>query len=168
MLLLGNMDIVSCKTARPARQRQARAHNIPRTDDMARKILDRMVESLNGSNGADELGKAAVAASFALLLVGILANVRWLSTVALAFALYAWWRMASRNVAQRQRENQAFLKALGPAAAFVRSPRAVFEEHRAYKHLTCPSCHQHVRVPRGKGKLRVTCPSCHTKFDARS
>ena len=35
-------------------------------------------------------------------------------------------------------------------------------------HLTCPDCGQRVRVPRGKGKIRITCPNCKSKFDAQS
>lgn len=131
-------------------------------------FLDRLSEWMRGRNGSDELGLAALAVSVVLLLADVLAGTRWLSAVALLFAVYAWWRVSSRDLAKRRAENRAFLKRLGPAASILRNPKAAAEERRAYKHLSCPSCHQRVRVPRGKGKLRVTCPSCHTKFDARS
>ncbi len=133
-----------------------------------KKLLDRLAQSMRGSNGPDELGTAAITASFALLLINLFTGARWLSVIALVLALYSWWRMSSHNIVQRRQENQAFVKRLGPAAAFLRDPRATVAERKAYKHLSCPSCHQQVRVPRGKGKLRVTCPACHTKFDARS
>ena len=46
---------------------------------------------------------------------------------------------------------------------------SMFEgELRAYKHVRCTSCKQKMRVPRGKGKLRVTCPKCRTKFEVKS
>ena len=48
------------------------------------------------------------------------------------------------------------------------NPRAAWGELRAYKHVRCGSCRQKVRVPRGKGRLRVTCPKCGTKFEVRS
>ena len=41
-------------------------------------------------------------------------------------------------------------------------------ENMAYLEVECPHCGQMVRVPRGKGAIRVTCPRCHEKFDTRS
>ena len=131
-------------------------------------FLDRLSEYLRGRNGSDELGTAALGIAAVLLVVNAFVGTRWLSAVALAFAVYSWWRLTSPDIAKRRAENQAFLKRFGPVASALRDPKASVRERKAYKRLSCPSCHQRVRVPRGKGKLRVTCPACHTKFDARS
>jgi glutaredoxin 3 len=29
-----------------------------------------------------------------------------------------------------------------------------------YQVLPCPACHQPLRIPKGKGKIRLTCPKC--------
>ncbi|RQD69444.1 MAG: glutaredoxin family protein [Tindallia sp. MSAO_Bac2] len=29
---------------------------------------------------------------------------------------------------------------------------------------SCPNCHRRMRVPKGKGKIRVTCPHCQHKY----
>ena len=128
----------------------------------------RLLEWMRGRNGSDELGTFAVAISFVLLLANFITGVRWLSALALIAALYSCWRMSSTNVAARRSENQAFLRLVGPLAGKVSHPRETVAEARDYKHLTCPSCGQRVRVPRGKGKIRITCPSCQNKFDAQS
>lgn len=136
---------------------------------MAGKSLkDRLADWLQGRNGSDELGTASLVVSLIFLLVNGLTHQRWLSAVSLAFAAYACWRVLSRQVAQRRAENQAFLQRTAPIVSWVKNPAAAVAEARAYKHLSCPSCHQRVRVPRGKGRLRVTCPSCRTKFETRS
>ena len=57
------------------------------------------------------------------------------------------------------------VKAVAP---WLRDPAAALKESQQYKHLQCPHCGQMVRVPRGKGAIRVTCPRCHEKFDTRS
>lgn len=131
-------------------------------------LTDRFYDWMRGRYGADEMGNLAVSCSVILLLVNVFARTRWLGALALAFALYACWRISSKNIAARRAENRAFLTKIGPLAPWLHNPRAAFDEARAYKHLTCPSCHKKMRVPRGKGKLRVTCPSCKQKFDARS
>ena len=32
----------------------------------------------------------------------------------------------------------------------------------------CPSCKEVVRVPRGKGKIRITCPRCGYAFEKKT
>lgn len=131
-------------------------------------LQERLEHALRGRYGSDELGTFAVAIAVVLLVINVFVRSTWLSAIALVPALYACWRLSSRNFAARRAENRAFLKALGPAANWVSRPGATFAEFKSYKHLTCPECGKQMRVPRGKGKMRVTCPACKHKFDARS
>ncbi|MCQ2419372.1 MAG: hypothetical protein MJ085_06250 [Clostridia bacterium] len=110
---------------------------------------------------------------FLLLLVGImlltsvilssvvrffpmLIGLRWacycVELLSLALFGYALFRVLSRNIAARQRENRAYLR--------FRS-RLSDREHRYY---ACPKCNQTVRVPKGRGKIRIKCPSCAEQF----
>ena len=43
-----------------------------------------------------------------------------------------------------------------------------WHEYRTYRYLICPQCSQRLRVPRGKGKIRVTCTKCRNQFIAKS
>ena len=62
------------------------------------------------------------------------------------------WRMLSRNVYKRAKENRRYLSTM---------ERLKDREHR---YFSCPKCHQDVRVPKGKGKIAITCPQCREKF----
>lgn len=128
----------------------------------------RLLDWMRGRNGSDELGTCVVAVSFVLLLLNFVTGVRWLSALALVAALYACWRISSTNIAARRAENAKFLSLLGPVAKRLPNRQAPAANAGDYAHLSCPHCGQRVRVPSGKGKIRVTCPSCHEKFDARS
>ena len=125
-------------------------------------------EWLKGRQGPDDLAVSSVNLAVVLVLVNVFARQAWLGWLALALVLYAMFRIQSTNLGARSRENASFLKALGPVRPWVQNPKAALAEHKAYKHAACPSCKQRVRVPRGKGKLRVTCPACHTKFEVKS
>ncbi len=46
--------------------------------------------------------------------------------------------------------------------------RRAYDESKAYRILICPQCSQRLRVPRGKGRIRVTCTRCGNRFDAKS
>lgn len=64
----------------------------------------------------------------------------------------AMWRMLSRNVYKRARENRRYLRFW---------ERLKDREHR---YFSCPKCHQDVRVPKGAGKIAITCPKCREQF----
>ena len=132
--------------------------------DWQRKVA----EWLRGRQGPDDLAVFCVNLAMVIVLVNVFAHVGALSFVALAVLAYGIFRIQSKNLGARARENEAFLNALGPVRPWVQNPRAAYRELRAYKHVRCTSCKQRVRVPRGKGKLRVTCPKCRTKFEVRS
>ena len=128
----------------------------------------KMMEWLQGRQGPDDLAVFSMNLAIVVVVVNLFARVSWLGWVALVLIAYSMFRIQSKNLGRRARENEAFLKALGPARPWVQNPRAAWTELRTYKHVKCASCKQRVRVPRGKGKLRVTCPRCKTKFEVRS
>jgi len=59
--------------------------------------------------------------------------------------------VASPLVAEMQR--RAAQKSAGP------TPRAV------HNIVACPQCRQQLRIPAGKGRIRVTCTACGTQFE---
>lgn len=132
----------------------------------------RLGEWMRGRNGTDELASAVVAVAAALAVANLLAHRAWLGWLALALLAYAVWRVTSRAVARRQAENEAFLGLVAPLrrrlGRVARDPAAAAREARDYRHLACPSCGQRVRVPRGKGRVRVRCPRCGTSFESRT
>lgn len=132
--------------------------------DWQRKLAD----WLRGRQGPDDLAVFSVDVAVVVLLISLLTGIGWISWIALALVVYAMFRIQSRNLGARAQENEKFLKALGPARPWIQNPRAAWTELRTYKHVRCTSCRQRVRVPRGKGKLRVTCPKCKAKFEVRS
>lgn len=136
---------------------------------MAKGDWSRKVQNwFNGRHGTDELSTCIVFICLILVIIDLFVQVGWLSLIALVLLIYATWRMCSKNLEARYNENHSFLKALGPLRPWVQNPKAAYAETKAYKHVKCPACGQRVRVPRGKGKIRVTCPKCNNKFEIKS
>ncbi|MDD5799772.1 MAG: hypothetical protein PUD09_03920 [Coriobacteriales bacterium] len=132
--------------------------------DFNRKMSDWM----RGRNGVDELTTCSLWLALIFIVINIFARNMVVSLVAIAFLAYAWFRMSSKKLSDRADENQHFLSIVGPLGGWLRDPKGAWTEARTYKHFQCPTCGQKVRVPRGKGNVRVTCPKCHTKFDAKA
>ncbi len=133
-------------------------------NDFDSKVRDWM----RGRRGADELSWTIVVVGLVLEVVGAVARVAWPTWVALACVAYALWRMLSKDVTARSAENAGFLRATVPVRKFLRNPKAAAQEAKTHKVVKCPKCGQKVRVPRGKGRIRVTCPKCREKFEIKS
>lgn len=121
-----------------------------------------------GRYGPDQLTVALVAVSFVLSLLGSLTRL-WLFTLlawaALAFALY---RFLSRDLEKRRSENDWFVTRWWPIRTKIVNWWREIKDLGQYKYFRCPSCKNKLRVPRGKGKIRITCPKCGQRFEKKS
>ena len=113
-----------------------------------------------GRYGADQFGRFLSGAALVLLIVnlfvrGVVGQILYF--LVLAVLVYNIFRMFSKNTAARYKENVAYLK--------VKNRIRESKTHRFYK---CPTCKTTVRVPKGKGKIRITCPKCGASFVRKS
>ena len=119
-----------------------------------------------GRNGPDHLSLAllilAMVLSFVLSAVGLVA---WISTlVTLAITGVAVWRMFSKNIEQRRRENFALMKLVNNIKTWYYRINARRQQNKQYRIFKCSQCGQKLRVPRGKGKVAIKCSKCGNKL----
>lgn len=123
---------------------------------MFRRIGDWFRNFMLGRYGSDKLNVALLVSGIVFMLLGsILGKFAWAGVFTLLSYLVLIWcmfRMYSRNIDARRRENAAFLNFFSHMKD---------KEHRYYR---CPKCHQTVRVPRGRGKINIRCPKCGEQF----
>ena len=91
-----------------------------------------------------------------------------LRLIAIALIVYLYFRVLSRNIPKRQAENRAYLKIRDRVVSSVRGARSRFSQRKQYRFFRCGKCRSYLRVPRGKGKLRVHCPHCGFEFEAKA
>ena len=132
-------------------------------------------------NGPDQLARDALVVALIFIVISVFCanTVRAvLLAIGIAFMVYSYWRLFSTKVADRSRENSAYLAKRNQLLGKVRQPleragkkgqqaatRAKDKDHR---YFACPKCGQTVRVPKGAGKIRVTCPKCGEKFEKKA
>ena len=129
-----------------------------------------------GRNGVDQL---SVALMVAYMLLSFLLRIGqvwgWWAYLPLVLLLWAAFRMLSRNIPRRQKENAAFARMWSSIRSWwyrvsngYRNFASKRQEKRTHKFFKCPACKAKVRVPKGKGKIRITCPQCGTKFEKKT
>ena len=124
-----------------------------------------------GRNGNDQLNTTLLALTVVLmLLAGIFARNLgpFLYPLTLLLLGVSYFRMFSRNVYRRRDENEKFLRLWWRCKSWLRLRKERWVQRREYKFFTCPSCRTVLRVPRGKGKIKLVCRKCGTSFFGKS
>ncbi len=80
---------------------------------------------------------------------------------------FAIFRMLSKNIIKRQRENAKFLTLSEPWRKFIKMKYNQFQD-KDHKYYRCPKCNHTLRVPKGKGRIRINCPHCNKEFVKRT
>ena len=144
--------------------------------------------------GMDELSRTMLITALVLSIVGMVVSgtVGWLrivlSLLSGALLVLIVLRMFSKDFNKRNQENMKYLTYENAVKDWFRrtfrtkgasgtyhAPKAkragknpTWSDLKQYKYLICPQCAQKLRVPRGKGRIRVTCTHCGNVFEARS
>jgi len=122
---------------------------------------------MTGRCGSDDFSRflgvvSGIALLAAMTVKGSASYVLWFFAV--AGMIYSYIRIFSRNYEKRREENMRYLQFKNELLSYFRGAKERFSQRKDYKFFRCPSCHAILRVPKGKGKVRVVCRKCGTSF----
>ena len=124
---------------------------------------------MQGRYGMDDLNRCLYWSFLVLFILELIIPFRpvkaVLGWVTLAIIIWETFRMFSRNIPKRYSENLKFLDMTAGLRRAIRLNRRKFDDRKTYRYFKCPGCGQEVRVPKGKGRIRITCPKCHQSFE---
>jgi len=118
-----------------------------------------------GRRGLDQLGIALYAVA---LVLSLFMRSGILSYLPLAVWVYALYRMLSKNLTARAKENEWFLTKYNPIKTSVKQAVARFKNRKIYKYYRCPQCKSWLKLPRGIGEKNVTCGKCGASFKKKA
>ena len=145
------------------------------------KFREKMYRFMYGRYGADDLYAFSMIVFAILWVAEIIAMMiipegmaRDISSIVFAIAivsLMSWtmFRMMSRNIAKRRRENEIYLKARRATKRFFSfntSTKTSSLNRDDYMHIfrDCTKCGSVLRLPRRDGRHKVKCPRCSHYF----
>ena len=141
-------------------------------------MKERLRKFMEGRYGADELNRFLTLCGWVLLLIGfvlsgidskvalIIGSV--LGTLSWAALIYSLFRTFSKRTQERASENYKYFVCKNKVLGWFRRLKARWQDRKVHRYFRCPQCHATVRVPRGKGKIRITCPKCKHQFVKKS
>ncbi len=141
-------------------------------------MKERLRKFMEGRYGADELNRFLTLCGWVLLLIGfvlsgidskvalIIGSV--LVTLSWALLIYSLFRTFSKRTQERASENYKYFVCKNKVLGWFRRLKARWQDRKTHRYFRCPQCKATVRVPRGKGKIRITCPKCKHQFVKKS
>lgn len=136
------------------------------------RFRDRMIRFFYGRNGNDSLSSFLTWAALTVLLIALFVKTVWLDLILtlLGTALLIWseFRMLSRKLEKRRRENAVFCRILrDPVKKFFSLQKSKWRDRKTHIYRKCPKCKNTLRLPKKKGEHTVCCPCCKERFGVK-
>jgi predicted SprT family Zn-dependent metalloprotease len=98
------------------------------------------------------------------MIVDCFAKTGLIYPLGLIIFIYGYVRIFSKKYEKRAAQNKWYLEhTAGIRSIFTRMKKDK-QAGKDYKVFDCKECHQMIRVPKGKGKIKITCPKCGNSF----
>ncbi|MFQ7407228.1 hypothetical protein [Erysipelatoclostridium ramosum] len=130
-------------------------------------MKEKFYRFMQGRYGIDQLNSFLMIVCVICFIVNM-----FIGSIVLTFIAYGTWlfvifRMFSKNIYARNRENDKYLNFFSPLSRWLKL-KLMSKQDPSNKFFSCPKCKQMVRVPKGHGTVVVTCPNCQNKFEKRT
>ena len=93
---------------------------------------------------------------------------RFLSPIALVLLGFTYYRMFSRDLIRRSDENAKYFRIRERFLGMIRVRKEQWVQRKDYKFFVCPACKATLRVPKGRGKIKIVCRKCGNSFMGKS
>lgn len=113
----------------------------------------------------DQLNSTLMKASLVLLLLNLFLPTSIAFWLAAALLLGINYRFFSKRIYPRSNENTRYVLKIQQLKKKFEMTKEKFKERKTYTFFKCPNCHQQLRAPKGKGKIKVTCSICKEQFN---
>ena len=124
-----------------------------------------------GRNGNDALNRFLLTADFVLILLSVIFSKsfsRFLMPLVIVLIGITYFRMLSRDLVRRSDENYKYLRLKEKVLAHLRLTKERWVQRKEYKFFICPACKATLRVPKGRGKVKIVCRKCGNSFTGKT
>jgi hypothetical protein len=130
--------------------------------------MNQLRKFMYGRYGVDRFSQVLIGISLAFSLLGTIFRGGILLTLSYIPLMYAIFRMLSKNISARTRENYKFEDFKRSLSNKINKNKNRHQQSKTHNFYKCPRCKQKIRIPKGKGKICITCPKCKMEFIKKS
>lgn len=125
-----------------------------------RSLGSKMQSFMYGRYGYDEFSQFLSKTALLCVIVGLFVYPGFFCGLAMALYLVTMFRMYSKNIMKRKQERDAYLRRTQPLRDWQALQKRKFNDRKTHKFYRCSQCKTSLRVPKGKGKIKIHCPKC--------
>ncbi len=114
--------------------------------------------------GADEFTRFLIFVSAIFALLSCIRVLWFMYIFALAVIVFAFFRFFSKNRYKRQKERGWYIGKREIVLKKFRLLKNMWVNRKTIKYCKCKNCKTIIKVPKGKGKIKITCPKCNESF----
>lgn len=130
-------------------------------------LKNKLASFMYGRYGMDEFSQFLFALYLIIALFNLFIRSNIINILIYAIIVVMFFRIFSKNIYKRQRENEKFMKLWRPVKSKASLAFRRIKEIKTKRYRKCPYCKSVLRLPRKKGKHKVECPRCHKEFEVR-
>lgn len=127
--------------------------------DNLNKLKYKFMMFMQGRYGVDEFYNFLLVVYLVLFIFNCFVHSSVVSTLILLLIIYTFFRVFSKNISARQKENAKYLILKRKVTqAFGDIKKRLSDKNHVYRR--CPHCKATLRFPRKKGNHNAVCPRC--------
>lgn len=126
-------------------------------------MLEKLRRFMYGRYGNDQLNFFLLIAGCVITCIFSFVDIPFVHYLGMLPYIAVIFRTLSKNIPARQKENAKFLELSAPWRKFIVKKYRQFQD-KDHKYYACPKCHNTLRVPKGRGKIKISCPHCQKEF----
>ena len=130
-------------------------------------IMEKIRQLMAGRYGNDFLNATLFILGAVISVVCSLFRIPFGSLISFIPYGIALYRMLSKDYTKRSAENARFLELSKPWRDFLMKKFRQLQD-KDHRYYSCPKCHNTLRVPKGRGKIKISCPHCNKEFIKRT
>ncbi len=134
-------------------------------------MRERLLQFMSGRNGNDALNRFLLTTDFVLIILSVIFSKsfsRFLMPLIVILLGITYYRMLSRDLVRRSDENYKYLRAKDKMLVHFRLIKERWIQRKKYKFFICPACKATLRVPKGRGKVKIVCRKCGNSFTGKT
>lgn len=120
-----------------------------------------------GRYGVDELSIDTLRLSLLFFVLSLFIKETILPMIGMGLVLFSYIRAFSKNTVKRYAERNRYLPLRQKFMQPLQRTKRKISEGKTYRFYRCDVCNTELRVPKGKGKVKITCPKCGHVFEKR-
>ena len=136
------------------------------------KLKEKLARFMYGRYGSDRLNIFMVIVLLVCAVINLFVRTGYFSVLLTSWEflllILIYFRMFSRKVNKRFAENYKYLSIKNKFTGFFKKKAQRIKQSKTHRFYKCPGCKTVVRVPKGKGKIKITCPKCGHQFIKRT